>query len=318
MEAKELDEVIDCLGNNRRLFYYFKDRYCLDMLDWQMTKNEMKSIAVSGLSQSPLKRFAAKPIIKEVFKDCGNGLLTQDLLRSYWPDEVLNFTLTLDRWGEGDRGYDQTSRNQQNLVLQVNFDNKHNQHYRRLIKPCNDYGPFEYRYHPIRMDHRNTMSWVRIDFDLSTGEALIEEIQNDWLRKADWGLKRVTKRREQRKSTKPSEIIYGVDCEYSDLKEYTEIVLKPYKKLWAEVSLIAAINFIRNELGMTSIYYHSFDTGKKIKKIYSSPPKSMYTQLPKKFGFELTEEAPRFICETKCSRRYLKAIKNPRWYHISV
>jgi len=318
MEAKELDEVIDCLGNNRRLFYYFKGRYCLDMIGWKMRERKIKAIAISELNQGQLKRFATKPIIKDVMKYCGNGFLTQDLLRSYWPNEVLNFTLTLNRWGEGDRGYDQTSRNQQNLVLQINFDNKHNQQYRRLLNPCNDYGPFEYSCHPIRTDHRNTMSWVRIDFDLLTGEALIEEIQNDWLREAGWGLKRVIKRRKDKKSTKPGDIIYGVDCEYNELKEYTEVVLKPYQQLWTEISLSAAIHFIRNELGIASIYYHSFDTGKKIKKIYSSPPKSMYTQVPKKFGFELIEDAPRFICEDKCSRRYLKAIKKPQWYHMSV
>lgn len=30
---------------------------------------------------------------------------------------------------------------------------------------------------------RDTLAWSRIDFDFDTGEALIEEIQSDWVRR---------------------------------------------------------------------------------------------------------------------------------------
>lgn len=318
MKMEELDEVIDCIGGDRKVFYYFKDRYCLDMMLWEMKKIKKELLSISDLNQGRLKRFMSKPIVKEITQHCGDGFLEKDVILYHRPNEMLSFTLTMDRWGGGDRAYDQTSRNQQNLVLQINFDNKHNQQYRRLLNPSSDCGPFEYSCHPVRMDCRNTMSWVRIDLDLLAGEALIEEVQNDWLREAAWGLNRVTKRRANRNSTKPSDIIYGVDCDYASLKEYVDVVLKPYRNIWAEISLHAAINFIREDLGISTIYYHTFDTGRKIKKIYGSPPKSMYTRLPKQFGFELTNDAPEFIKKDKVSKRYLKAIKKSQWYCLAV
>jgi len=44
----------------------------------------------------------------------------------------------------------------------------------------------------------------------------------------------------------------------------------------------------------------------------------MYTQLPKKFGFSLTNEAPEFLAKDRRAKRYLKAIKNPQWYRMAV
>jgi hypothetical protein len=317
MKREKLDEIFACLDDERTLFYYFKDRYCLDLIDYYLDRKNTDLLSISELNKGDLRQFGHKEIVKNITKSCSNGFVHRKDVQAYWPNEFLTFVLTLDRWGDGDRGYDQTSRNQENLVLQINFDNKHIQEYRRLLRP-DEYGPFEFRGHPVRDDNRKTLSWVRIDFDLSTGEALIEEVQNDWLRKAHSSLMSVRKRLSQRRSLKPGDIVYGIHCEYTHLNEYVEQVLEPYNKLWAEASMLAAIHFIRKELGISIIYYHTFDTGKKIKKIFSSPPKSMYTQLPKKFGFELTEESPKFIQEDKCSRRYLKAIQNPLWYRLLV
>ncbi len=42
---------------------------------------------------------------------------------------------------------------------------------------------FKYTGHPIHKT-RNSIAWARIDLDYLTGEVLIEEIQNDWLRQA--------------------------------------------------------------------------------------------------------------------------------------
>lgn len=318
MKREELDEVLDCFGSERTLFYYFKDRYCLSLLEWYMTKIKKQSLSIGLLNKGELQNFIRKPVMKEIVKNCGDGFLTKEKMQAFWPSEFLTFTLSLDRWGEGDRGWDQTSRNQQNLVLQVNFDNKHTTQYQRLLKPDDCYGPFEYWGHPVRQDARKTMSWIRMDFDLSTNEALIEEVQNDWLRQASSGLFRIKRGLSQRGTLKPGDIVYGVHCEYKDFEHYVDKVLKPYQKLWAEASMLAAIQFIRNELGINTIYYHSFSTGNKLKKIYGLPPKSMYTQLPKQFGFSLTKESPEFLLKDKHAKRYLKAIKNPQWYRIAV
>ncbi len=318
MRQKELDEVLDCFENERTLFYYFKGRYCLSLLDWYMTKIKKQSLSIGQLNKGDLKSFICKPVIKDIIKNCGDGFLTKERMQAFWPSDFLTFTLTLDRWGEGDRGYDQTSRNQQNLVLQVNFNNKHTTEYQRLLKPDDHYGPFEYWCHPVRQDAKKTMSWIRIDFDFSTNEALIEEIQSDWIKQASGGLVRVKKRLSQQKALKPGDIVYGIHCEYKDFEYYVDKVLKPYQKLWAEASMLAAIQFIRDELGISTIYYHSFSTGHKLKKVYGLPPKSMYKQLPKQFGFKLTKEAPEFLARDKQAKRYLKAIKHPQWYRMAL
>ncbi len=318
MKQEELGEVLACLGNERTLFYYFKDRYCLDLIDWHMVKMKRQSLPISQLNNSSVKKFIQKPVVKEIIKHCGNGFLTKEIIEAFWPHDFLTFTLTLDCWGEGDKGYDQTSRNQRNLVLQVNFDNKHTSEYQRLLRPDDHYGPFEYWCHPVRQDAKKTMSWIRMDFDFSTNEALIEEIQNDWLRQANGELIRVKKRLSRKSTLKPGDIVHGIHCDYKDFEYYVEKVLKPYRKLWAEASMLAAIQFIRDTLGISTIYYHSFSTGNKLKKIYGLPPKSMYTQLPKQFGFELTEEAPEFLAKDKHAKRYIKAIKNPQWYRMAL
>lgn len=318
MKQKELDEVLYCLGTDRRVFYYFKDRYCLDMIRWHMESNGKKNLKISELNKQPLQRFSSKPIVKDIVKHCGDGLLTEDHLAFYWSEDTLAFTVTLDSWGDSNRCWDQTSRNQKNLVLQVNFDNKHDQAYRRLLKPCNQYRPFEYSGHPIKQNGQKTLSWVRLDIDLYTGEALIEEVQNDWLRRVNRHLRRVKRCLAAKSDVKPGDVVRGIHCGYDDMKEYAEVILQPYQSIWAELSLAAAIHFIRNELGISTIYYHTFDTGRKIKNICGLPPKSMYTQLPKQFGFTLTDEIPIFLQEDKCSKRYLKAIKNPQWYRLNV
>ncbi len=318
MKQEELSEVLDCLGNERTLFYYFKDRYCLDLIGWYMDKTKSRSLLIRDLNKSGLKNILQKPVMREIIKNCGHGFLTKEIIKAFWFHDFLTFTLTLDHWGEGDRGYDQTSRNQKNLVLQLNFDNKHTSEYQRLLKPDDHYGPFECWCHPVRQDAKKTMSWVRMDFDFTTNEALIEEVQNDWLRQANGGLTRVKKSLSRKSTLKPGDIVSGIHCEYKDLEYYVEEVLKPYRKLWAEASMLAAIQFIRNELGINTIYYHSFSTGNKLKKVYGLPPRSMYTQLPKKFGFELTEEAPEFLARDKHAKRYIKAIENPRWYRMAL
>jgi hypothetical protein len=43
---------------------------------------------------------------------------------------------------------------------------------------------FEWSAHPIRRSP-STLAWSRVDIDFENGEALIEEIQTDWVRLAE-------------------------------------------------------------------------------------------------------------------------------------
>jgi hypothetical protein len=317
MKHEDVKEIISCLGGEKQVFHYFKDRYCLDSIDYAMVRQEKSAFKVSEIKSGKLGRFLSKPIIKDRLKYFGTGEIQQSELALLWPESRESFVLGLDCWGKAERGWDQTTRNQCNLVLQLNFSQQHIKEYLRLVKPNDSYGPFEYRGHPISRRDRKTMSWVRMDIDFDTNEVLIEEIQNDWLRNARRVLNRLRKRREKAPQTKPNQVNRFIDANYEELEQYVENVLTPYDKIWAEASMTAAINFIRKDLGINNIYYHSFETGIQIKQVCGKPPRSMYTKLPKQFGFELGSEAPKFIAEDKNSKRYLRAIKDPMFYRLA-
>ncbi|PCK08727.1 MAG: hypothetical protein COA42_07820 [Alteromonadaceae bacterium] len=317
MKHEETKELLSLIGDDRRVFRYFKDRYCLDLIDYEMQARNVDSMKVSELKSSRLNRILQKPVVNQMLKGCGKGKLLASDLMMYWPQECLNFSLSFTDWGTGDKDGDQTSRNQSNLVLQLNFDQQHTQVYQRLVKPDGECGPFEYWAHPVRQDARKTMAWVRMDMCFDSGEVLIEEIQTDWLRKANRALQRVAHCRKTTPLLKPRQVIGDIHGEYHQLQQYVEHYLKPYQSIWAEAAMAAALKFIIEELGMRTIYYHSFDTGQKIKRVAGAPPRSLYTQLPKRFAFEPTEAAPRFLQQDKWARRCIKAIEAPSWYCLS-
>ena len=163
---------------------------------------------------------------------------------------------------------------------------------------------------------RHTMAWVRMDVDFQTDEVLIEEVQTDWLRDAKgylWNLEWYVKNNRDRLRK------LVVDGKVDAAVNYVKKTLAPYFKMWDEAALTAAINFVVDELGIGRIYYHTFETGNVLKKIrYSYPPRSLYTDLPRKFCFKLTDEAPTMLVESKVVKRKLKRVKQPRWYRLDA
>lgn len=55
-------------------------------------------------------------------------------------------------------------------------------YYQRLGCPGSH---FNYCGHPVSRQ-RNTLAWARLDLDLNSATALIEEIQSDWIRDVVW------------------------------------------------------------------------------------------------------------------------------------
>ena len=134
------------------------------------------------------------------------------------------------------------------------------------------------------------MAWSRIDFDLETGEAFIEEIQNDWLREV-FDIHKDFK--AEKKKKKEHWITDSV--KERDFEKYVDY-LKPYQAYWSEAMLMAVIDFIVHELGIHKVYYHTFESGNYFKQLHKSsrPPRSLYTKLPKRFGFKETKQVPQF------------------------
>ena len=306
MELQDLKEIIACLSGDRTKFYYFRDRYALMLLKDYIQQNVgNKAMSIGDLKQSPYANLLNKAPVKKVLATAGDGKVTADMLEMFWDEKPLAFVTTLAKWGNGKKywKYNQMSRQGYHLVLQLNMATDHTQQFQKLIKP-DDIHTFNSYGHPsLKRGNRGTLAWVRLDMDFETGEVLIEEIQCDWIR-------------EVREAIKEGYTWYG-DYSSDEIKAYANDVLAPYAKVWEEAMLSATIDFIRHELGINNIYYHSFEIGALLKHIkYRKPPRSLYTKLPKQFGFQKTPQGPEFLMREKRVLKLQKKVNDPYWFKL--
>lgn len=80
--------------------------------------------------------------------------------------------------------------------------------------------------------------------------------------------------------------------------------------------LAAAVDFIVDELGLRRIYFHSYETGKALKRC--NPPRSLYTDIPRKFCFQNITEAPFFLAEDRFFRKKYYKVKSPKWFSLDL
>lgn len=311
MEPIELAQLIKTHQLDRTPFYYFKDKFALDVLKWHV--GDGKSIA--QLRQSPVKGLLQKPLLKQLLANVSGQTLTSELLESYWAPTFIPFRLSLGKWGTFKKHrksyWNQTSRPGCSLVLHLNFANDHNQRYQQLMQPRHH--DFCNLGHPQAAKGQFTMAWARMDVDPERGEVLIEELQNDWLRQArcdiEWAESVYGKDPEGMKES------YIYDYFPTSLRNYKAYLdfLRPYEALWEEAMLSATLWFIREQLGISKVWYHSYETGNKLKQC--CPPRSLYTKLPKRFGFQETSQGPEFILQDQYLKRFFKKEKEPKWFY---
>ena len=281
MDKLEVQEIIDCLPRGRTPFYYFKDRYALMLMRLAFEK----PVSKGDIREAGLGRLLEKPIVKAVMGARGSGVVAPEICDYFWPDDYRSYSLQLGWWGSQDRECDQISRGGYNLVLRLNFSLRHTGRYHHLVDPEGNY-PFENWSHPISRGKQRTLAWSRMDIDMRRGEALIEESQTDWLRDALQARRRAEKYRR-------SIMLYGRRVMSANVIEYVDNVLGPHMKVWDEAMLAATIWFLRAEIGVSRIYYHTHESGAALKRIlYCKPPRSLYTALPKRFCFQPTDERP--------------------------
>ena len=317
MKQQLVDEIIACMPKERTIFRYFKDRYALMLLSYMVDKNMSN---ISDIKKSDFSGLLARPFVKEHLYMMGSGHISKDLIQYLWPHDVYNFVLTVSKWSNASNNGGQTSRRGHNLVLQLNFSNQHDSSYKDLVKPGSEQ-LLNYYGHPIlgtdeRQYFHETLAWARIDLAFDTNEALIEEIQSDWVRRAErLYIRAIWYKKRGYKQVHNWDVLGDVD---SVIKYYEEYLL-PYKMIWAEAMLAASIDFIRNELGIKKIHYHSVKTGSNVKRItYTRPPVSLYEKLPKRFCFKKSVEAPEFLQSDKGFRRLYKKLHNPEWFNLTV
>ena len=314
MEPQLADEIIQCLPRERTLFRYYKGRFANLLL--AMVSQRYKT--VSALKTSPFERLTKRPEVAAVLANQGNGKMCPAAFERAWQEPSHCFRLTVGLWKGRPGSWGQVSRRGTNLVLQLNFSNEHNDPYRRLYKPNED-NALNFYLHPVAngkygKSKEETLAWSRIDLDFSSNEALIEEIQSDWVRKAANEHKEI----ERCERLGVQARTYGSTAAQRDRLKYLAEVLPPYLALWQEVMLAATIWFIREELGVGQVFIHTPEGGAAVKRIRGTPPpRSIYSSLPKKFCFEISEQAPEFLSETTQYKRLVRR-KPVKWQHLSL
>ena len=315
MTPEEYQFIKGCLGINKDYFYYFKDKYALELARFLCEREE--ELKIGALKQSRFSFLLQKEPIRKVISGIGRNTLTISDLEKANNLNGMGFSYTISKWGEYNRhrndSYYQTSRPGINLVLQLNFDAVHNRYYNELINPEEEDHPFVFTAHPVSVKGGYTMCWARLDISLETGEVLVEEIQNDWLRETRSMLGMLE--RWERCGRDYSTYWLMERTTLAKLRDYYTLFLKPYVQLWDEAMLCLVLRFCKQELGVDKIWYHTFESGKYLKGYgnYSLPPRSLYTKLPKRFGFTETEEAPQFIKEEPYLRKKLRK-KTLSWF----
>lgn len=289
MKQNTAEELLSLLPAGRTLFTYGKDWYALSLLELGMRYSDLQNIRHTSLG-----RLFDKPQVKAWIGRLGNMHFSAGDLALIRPDETETYRLTTDLFD----GWTQTTRkggDAWNLVLQLNLNGGDADWMERRFPDRND-DPFEWYCHPIHRGRHRTLAWARIDLDWETGEALIEEIQNDRLREVaakvkyirDWKLEKIR--------------LNGVEVEAAFVLRYWEERLRFSRQWWDEAMLCATIRFIVEELGLRKIYYHSPESGARL-KLAKRAPVSLYSDLPRKFCFEKTDALPAFVRGSRAWRR---------------
>ena len=313
MDSKLLQEVLDILCGDRTLFYYYPDKYTIFLLERVI--NKQKETSIRDLRNSQWQSLLSRPLLKDLVSKCGNGKLIKSDLLYVGSENFEPFVLTLGKWGsKKEYSWSQTSRPGANLVLHLNMSEKWSNTFNQLFGTTAN-NLFDC-YHPLSEKRNTTLAWSRIDLDFDSGELLIEEIQSDFIK----FISRMKVIATNAMAKKKSHFWFrGVKCESQIALKTAAELLSQFEKIWHEAMLTATLEFAFEELGMTSVYYHSFETCVVLRNLKGSrPPKSLYTQLPKKFCFNRTEEMPSFIESNRQARRRLKKVKNNSWFKIAA
>lgn len=281
MKQHEAEELLSLLPAGRTLFTYGKDWYAVSLLEMGLRHSGPEAI-----KQTPLGRLLEKPQVKSWIGRLGKKQFTSGDLAMLWPEETETYRLTADLFD----GWAQTTRKGRdawNIVLQLNLNN-HDACWMERVFPDRDLDPFEWSYHPIHRGRHRTLAWARIDLDWESGEALIEEIQNDRIREVSDRVKYIRARKLE------TLCLNGEEVKAEIVLRYWEERLRLSRQWWDEAMLCAAIRFIVCELGIRRIFYHSPVSGARLKNVRDAPV-SLYTDLPRRFCFEKTPELPAFV-----------------------
>lgn len=251
---------------------------------------------IATLRKRPEGRLLQRPAIRARLAQWGRSRLEPETFAHQPRYDDPWFNLSLGGWGSDDpdeQAYRQTSRTGHNLVLRLNFSSQHDQHFERIFGHRHR-REFEASHHPIDR-RRFTLAWSRVD--LEGGDALIEEIQTDWLRFVEWDHQHLASMNPWELEKEEPEISSSAEGDLLRLRYYRERVLKPYDRIWREAMLSATLWYLVKRLKVRRVFYHSVESSVAYKGFSGKnhPPWSIYRDLPRRFTFAPTHERPDFL-----------------------
>lgn len=282
-------------------FPYYPDRESA----WVLAQHLQGETPVAALRAQPHGKLLDRSLVKPLVAACGGRLNPRDVLplahadrAIRWPDlspaarraldpvfanAWLDFTLSFDAWGIGRAWqHQQVSRKGGNLVIQLGFPSEHARVFGAQFDR-NKRRKLEYTGHPVRLDGPPTLAWARVDLDLDTGTALIEELQTDWLRAVGWEKLRMAREGAQ-------------DRELKVMIAYEQALIARYARIWPKVMLLATLYLLREEFAVRQVWMHQPEAGQALKSILGrAPPRSLYTSLPRAFCMVSTDDWPPFL-----------------------
>lgn len=340
MKYSHCQRLADQLSRRFKSFHYSRGQYALMLL-----ANALEQpITLRDLKPTVFGRLIEKPCVQEVLRAAGSlDITSRDLqyTQRQLPDRQA-YRISFSQWGDPDSDvwmpdYDQTSRPGMNLVLQLNFPRTHQRDFANLLSPAS-FAAFNYSGHPVsKSPGESRLAWSRIDIDLVRREALIEEVQCDWVRDATRYRTEIASARNSlgRNGTIPRNLAPGqyppgtihamaeylkTPCDQLQqrMNTYIDRVLAPYAKVWDEAVLAATIHLLRRNLGIGRIYYHTFESGNHMKHLDEGdqPPRSLYTDLPRQFAFVKTMRPPRMLMEDRQARERIAEADKPLYWHV--
>lgn len=305
MKPDDIEMIRHCMPEATD-FPYYTDRESA----WLLAHACNEKTKVAALRKGPFGKLLSRPAVAPVIARSGGTISRGDLwpvgCSNHWTNTCASpaaqagleavsqlpwheYELSFGSWGiDTDYRFEQMSRMGGNLVLQLGFPKEHSFLLGNLLGR-GARREFEYTDHPVRLKGRPTLAWARLDIELTTGTALIEEIQSDWLRNASYNVDKATRER-----------LRGEKLER--LQIYEREIRQTYGKIWSKAMMLTVLWFLVDELGCNDIWMHKPHTGVVLKNIPENapPPRSLYTNLPKAFCFQSTREVPLFL---KRSRR---------------
>lgn len=131
------------------------------------------------------------------------------------------------------------------------------------------------------------IGWARVELHEDEKYILIDEIQTDHASSA-FKIKNISSK------SKPEEIKLKqiLKEKYSLNEEELNKILTEYHQLFKDFAFIAgqAITEFAKQNGFTKLFWHTYESGKKLKK--NDPPKSLYDKAPKDLFFSPSQEKP--------------------------